>query len=133
MQKQTSKVGQKAGEGHVYQGRFKSFAVETNASVLTVCRAVKRNPVRAGFFARADQWWWSSTGQCGCERDVVSMNDWLIARPADWLHRMNQSDLQEQIAAEYSQEPTVWGSVLDRADDLTVVLRRAMPRIGVVS
>ncbi|MGH7486737.1 MAG: transposase [bacterium] len=35
------------GEGHVYQGRFKSFPVETNDYLLTVCRYVERNPVRA--------------------------------------------------------------------------------------
>lgn len=36
------------GEGHVYQGRFKSFPVETSEYLLTVCRYVERNPVRAG-------------------------------------------------------------------------------------
>jgi putative transposase len=35
------------GEGHVYQGRFKSFPVETSEYLLTVCRYVERNPIRA--------------------------------------------------------------------------------------
>ena len=41
------------GVGHVYQGRFKSFPVETNEYLLTVCRYVERNPVRAGLVERA--------------------------------------------------------------------------------
>jgi putative transposase len=42
------------GEGHVYQGRFTSFPVETNAYLLTVCRNVERSPVRAGLAERAE-------------------------------------------------------------------------------
>ena len=48
------------GEGHVDQGRFTSFLVETNEYLLTVCRDVERNPVRAGLVERAEQWCWSS-------------------------------------------------------------------------
>ena len=31
------------GSGHLYQGRFKSFLVQTDAHLLTVCRYVERN------------------------------------------------------------------------------------------
>src|ERR1700693_3939953 len=31
------------GSGHLYQGRFKSFAVEADEHFLTVCRYVERN------------------------------------------------------------------------------------------
>ena len=48
------------GEGHVYQGQFKSFPVETNEYFLVVCRYVERNAVRAGLVERAEQWRWSS-------------------------------------------------------------------------
>lgn len=100
MQKQTSTVRQNVvRKGHVNQGRFKSFAVKTNEYLLMMCRYVERNPVRAGLVARAEQWRWSSAGQCGSEGGVVSMNDWPIALSADWLHWVNQSELQEQIAA----------------------------------
>src|SRR5713101_6226580 len=44
------------GTGHVYQGRFKSFAVETDDHFLTVCRYVERNALRAGLVARAEDW-----------------------------------------------------------------------------
>src|SRR5713101_412578 len=36
-----------AGTGPVYQGRFKSFPVQSDEHVITVCRYVERNPLRA--------------------------------------------------------------------------------------
>jgi putative transposase len=51
------------GAGHLYQGRFKSFPVQTDAHFLTVCRYVERNPVRAGLVLRAECWRWGSLWQ----------------------------------------------------------------------
>ena len=42
-----------AGEGHVYQGRFKSFPIQDDNHFLPVCRYVERNPLRAGLVAQA--------------------------------------------------------------------------------
>jgi len=49
-----------AGTGHIYQGRFKAFAVADDDHLCTVCRYVERNPVRANLVLSADQWRWSS-------------------------------------------------------------------------
>src|SRR6266850_1096513 len=51
------------GTGHLYQGRFKSFPVQTDEHVLTVCRYVERNPVRAGLVPQAEHWRWGSLWQ----------------------------------------------------------------------
>ena len=51
------------GGGHVYQGRYKSFAVQDDAHLTTVCRYVERNPVRANLVASSRDWPWSSAGQ----------------------------------------------------------------------
>lgn len=136
MEEQTRKAGQKVGKDRVYQGRFESFAVETNESVRTMCRSVERNLVCAGLVAGAGQWRWSSAGQCGSERGVVFINDWPIVRHTDRVHWDNQSELQEQSAAECAQEPTVWDLFLGRADGFTA--ERTMPgqgplRIGLVN
>ncbi len=45
-----------AGSGPVYQGRFKSFPVQSDEHFLTVARYVERNPVRGRLVARADDW-----------------------------------------------------------------------------
>jgi putative transposase len=81
------------GEGHVYQGRFKSFPVETSEYLLTVCRYVERNPLRAGFVKRAEHWRWSSAGT----RRSVPLHDWPMARPAQWSDWVNESETTEQL------------------------------------
>jgi len=42
------------GSGHLYQGRFRSFVVESNTYFLSLCRYVERNPLRAGLVERAE-------------------------------------------------------------------------------
>ena len=47
-----------SGEGHVDQGRFKSFAIQGDEHFLTVCRYAQRNVLRAELVKRAKQWRW---------------------------------------------------------------------------
>ena len=49
-----------AGQGPVYQGRFKSFPIQHDEHLLTVLRYVEANAVRAGLVASAEQWRWGS-------------------------------------------------------------------------
>ena len=49
-----------AGTGPVYQGRYKSVRVEADGHLLTACRYVERNPLRAGLVTCAEDWRWSS-------------------------------------------------------------------------
>ena len=42
-----------SGSGHLYQGRFKSFPIESDEHLYTVLRYVERNPLRAGLVERA--------------------------------------------------------------------------------
>ncbi len=46
--------------GHVWQGRFRAFAIQDDVHLLTVLRYVERNPVRASLTERAEDWLWSS-------------------------------------------------------------------------
>lgn len=82
------------GEGHVYQGRFKSFPVETSEYVLALCRYVERNPVRAGLVERVEQWRWSSAGDNG----TVPLHEWPMARPRDWCSWVNEIEPTEQLS-----------------------------------
>ncbi len=52
-----------AGSGHLYQGQFKSFPVESDEHLYTVLRYVEGNPVRANLVERAEDWRWSSLGR----------------------------------------------------------------------
>jgi putative transposase len=49
-----------SGTGHLYQGRFKAFPVQSDEHLLAVLRYVERNAVRANLVKRAEDWTWSS-------------------------------------------------------------------------
>lgn len=51
---------QRVGYGHLYQGRFKSFPIETDDHYYTVVRYVERNALRAGLCECAEAWRWGS-------------------------------------------------------------------------
>jgi len=44
-----------SGSGHLYQGRFKSFPVETDEHFFTVVRYVERNGLRAKLASKAER------------------------------------------------------------------------------
>lgn len=44
------------GQGHLYQGRYKSFICEKNEYLLTLLRYVERNAKRANIVVRAEKW-----------------------------------------------------------------------------
>ncbi|MDZ4782996.1 MAG: transposase, partial [Planctomycetia bacterium] len=50
----------RVGYGHLYQGRYKSFPVETDEHYYQVARYVERNALRANLAARAEDWRWGS-------------------------------------------------------------------------
>jgi len=79
------------GGGHLYQGRFKSFLVQSDAHFLTVCRYVEANPVRAGMVRRAEHWQWSSLGYDPASVPRVTCADWPVDRPRGWAHVVNQA------------------------------------------
>ena len=81
-----------SGTGPVYQGRFKSFPVESDGHFLTVARYVERNALRANLVKRAQDWRWSSLRR-RLERDKsVSrmLSEWPVPRPSDWTRRVNR-------------------------------------------
>jgi putative transposase len=83
------------GNGHVYQGRFKSFPIETSEYLLTVCRYVERNPLRAGLVTRAEQWPWSSAASSS----GALLHQWPIPRPEAWAEWVNAEEQPGQVEA----------------------------------
>src|SRR3954468_22269602 len=80
-----------SGTGPVYQGRFKSFPVQTDPHFLTVARYVERNALRARLVPRAEDWRWSSLWRRvrGPAADRAILAEWPVDRPADWLAWVN--------------------------------------------
>ena len=87
------------GQGHLYQGTFKSFPVQSDNHLLTVLRYIERNPVRAGLVERAEEWRWTSLWQranpAAPARPVLT--GWPVSRPPDWLARVNQSESEVDL------------------------------------
>ena len=48
------------GDGHLYQGRYRSFPVQPDGHVAMVCRYVEANSVRSGNVTSPEEWRWSS-------------------------------------------------------------------------
>jgi putative transposase len=51
--------------GHLFQGRFGAYSIESDRHYDAVIRYVDENPVRAGLAARSEDWPWSSAGREG--------------------------------------------------------------------
>jgi putative transposase len=90
-----------AGSGHVYQGRFKSFPVETDEHFLTVARYVEQNALRAGLVKRAEQWKWSSLCRWlqGSDEERSLLSAWPVARAGRWVDHVNAPQTEAELAA----------------------------------
>ena len=105
-----------AGSGHLYQGRFKSFPVqsgrptaahrqagwiEVGDPVLSVLRYVQRNPLRAGLVTRAEHWPWGSLFASPADGGVPRPP--LTAPPSgllpDWLEYVNRPQNDKELEA----------------------------------
>jgi putative transposase len=91
----------RVGEGHLYQGRFKSFPVQDDRHFLIVARYVERNALRAGLVMRAEHWRWSSLWRrahpAADAKQAVTLSDWPVPRPTDWVQWVNEPQTQAQV------------------------------------
>lgn len=92
---------QTRGTGHLYQGRFKSFPIQSNEHLYTVLRYVERNAFRAKLVERAEDWCWSSTWRrkYGDADSRAILAEWPIERPHNWFWRVNQAMTQDEVDA----------------------------------
>lgn len=88
-----------AGTGPIYQGRFKSFPVQTDAHFLMVARYIERNALRAKLVRQAETWQWSSLWRRtqGNAKLTTWLSDWPITPPRNWVARVNQPETGEEL------------------------------------
>ena len=89
------------GTGHLYQGRFKSFPIQSDGHLLTVMRYVERNPVRANFIELAEDWQWSSAY---ARRLPIDARHWLSipddpALPRNWRSWVNKVETEAELTS----------------------------------
>ena len=91
-----------AGLGHVYQGRYKSFPVESDEHFWVVARYVERNALRANLVLRAEEWRWSSLWQrchpTGEERSLLAAWPIELRRSVQRGRPFGQPEWQKEIA-----------------------------------
>lgn len=90
-----------SGTGHLYQGRFKSFPVETDDHFYTLMRYVERNSLRAKLVDRAEQWRWSSLYRrmFGDAEAQKLLHTWPLPEPADWVRRVSHALTDAELNA----------------------------------
>ena len=96
-QKQHHRIGQ----GHVYQGRFKSFPVETDEYFYQLVRYVERNALRANLVEKAEAWQWSSLWrqESGTPEQRACLSDWPLPRLRGWLKFVNEAETDAELKA----------------------------------
>jgi len=83
-------------DGHIWQGRYKSFPIQRDEHLLTVLRYVERNPQRAGLVARAQDWQWSSlSGSPG----QPPLHAGPVPRGRHWLRWVNEHEPEQDLIA----------------------------------
>ena len=89
------------GSGHLYQGRFKSFAVESDEHLLTVGRYVERNALRVDLVGRAEDWHWGSLWQRLHDdvEDRPKLTAGPVPLPAHWTEWVNAPQTTAEEAA----------------------------------
>jgi putative transposase len=90
-----------AGNGHIYQGRFKSFVVQTDRHFLAVCRYVEANALRANLVRRAEEWRWGSLWRASLRQKLQSprLDAWPVVQPPDWADCVNERPAETELDA----------------------------------
>ena len=89
----------RVGYGHLYQGRFKSFPVDSDDHFYSLVRYVERNALRAGLVARAEDWPWSSLSRRTASEARIPLSTWPLPRPSRWTTHVNQPQTEGELEA----------------------------------
>ncbi len=90
------------GSGHLYQGRYKSFLIDSDTYLLTVVKYVERNAVRAKLARRCEDWRWGSA--------------WRRIHGTIW-----QKKLLDELPVDLPDDYTRWINTVDKDEDLKTI------------
>jgi putative transposase len=91
----------RVGYGHLYQGRYKSFPVESDEHFYQVMHYVERNALRANLVRRAQDWRWSSLWRRvhGTAEDRRWLSKWPLPQPRAWTELVNRPQTEAELSA----------------------------------
>ena len=89
------------GQGHLYQGRYKSFLCQTDEYFFKLVRYVERNAKKSNLVKRAENWKWSSVWrrEMGTVKQKKFLSSWPVTQPKKYLSLLNQPQTQEEEEA----------------------------------
>ena len=90
------------GHGHLYQGTYKSFPVESDEHFYTICRYVERNALRAKLVRRAEKWPWGSLGgalHAAAATESPPLARWPLPRSPQWVEYVNRPQTEAELDA----------------------------------
>ena len=112
------------GEGHLYQGRYKSFICQDDKYFLTLARYVERNAKKANLVEKAENWPYSSIWRRsqGNSQQKKLLSKWPIHMPRNYLSFLDKpQNKQEEISIENAIKR---GSPYGKADWQSKVVRK---------
>ncbi len=83
--------------GHIWQGRFKSFIIQSDNHLLTVLRYVEGNPGRAGLVNSAKDWPWSSHREAIGERSRSLVDEIPLKLPQNWNRFVDEPLTEKEL------------------------------------
>ena len=91
----------RVGYGHLYQGRYKSFPVESDEHFYQVVRYVERNALRANLVTHAEDWRWCSLWRRvhGTPTDRQWLSPWPLPEPRAWRQLVNAPQTEGELEA----------------------------------
>ncbi|MEK7115707.1 MAG: transposase [Patescibacteria group bacterium] len=89
------------GSGHLYQGRYKSFLVDSENYLLAVIKYVERNAVRAKLVRRCEDWQWGSAWRRvhGTTEQKKLLDRIPTSLPDDYTKWINASERPDNLDA----------------------------------
>ncbi|HAS84760.1 MAG TPA: hypothetical protein DCS23_01650 [Candidatus Yonathbacteria bacterium] len=90
------------GSGHLYQGRYKSFLVDSENYLLAVIKYIERNALRAKLVRNCEDWQWG-----GAWRRIYGTPE--------------QKKFLDKIPTELPNDYIKWVNTADKVDDLKMI------------
>ncbi|MCY2939388.1 MAG: hypothetical protein NTV55_13660, partial [Planctomycetota bacterium] len=87
------------GSGHVREGRFKAFPVQSDNHYLTVLRYIEGNPLRANLVQRNQEWEWSSLKPTAAADPAGLLSDGPVPKPTQWTRLVNAAQNEAELKA----------------------------------
>ena len=95
--------------GHLFQGRFRSLPIETEAYLLDCGRYIERNPVRAKLVQDPRDWPYSSYKVYAC-----GFNDCLVDHSVAYLSLANDEQTRQKLYREHVETIRPYETLLDK-------------------